>query len=278
MVSYDKEYGVIGSFLEPIPFINNIESRFDSNGAFDWLYNNLQIPIASATMYVLLVFLGIQWMKKREPFKLQQPLQLWNLGLAIFSLCGVLSVFPHLVHGAYKQGLFYSVCLANGTNRNPHVGLWCYIFVISKIFEFIDTAFLVLRKKPVNFLHWYHHASVLLISWYVFGTQSTAIGLWYSGVNYLVHTIMYSYYFLRAMSVPVPSNVALLITILQIAQMILGLFISITAFYQHVILQKQCTSIPYAIYGSIFIYISYCYLFTKLFVGRYVSKGKKKTQ
>lgn len=33
-------------------------------------------------------------------------------------------------------------------------GLWAFLFVLSKIVELGDTAFLVLRKRPIIFLHW----------------------------------------------------------------------------------------------------------------------------
>lgn len=38
------------------------------------------------------------------------------------------------------------------------IGLAAYIFYLSKYYEFVDTFILVLRKKPVIFLHVYHHA------------------------------------------------------------------------------------------------------------------------
>lgn len=39
---------------------------------------------------------------------------------------------------------------------------WNSVFVISKLVELGDTVFLWLDKKPVKFLHWFHHATVLL--------------------------------------------------------------------------------------------------------------------
>ena len=40
------------------------------------------------------------------------------------------------------------------------VGLWVGLFIFSKIPELLDTVFLVLQKKRVIFLHWFHHVTV----------------------------------------------------------------------------------------------------------------------
>jgi hypothetical protein len=42
--------------------------------------------------------------------------------------------------------------------------LW--LFIISKVPETIDTLFIVLRRQQLIFLHWYHHASVLVYCFY----------------------------------------------------------------------------------------------------------------
>ncbi len=42
--------------------------------------------------------------------------------------------------------------------------LW--LFIISKVPETIDTLFIVLRRQQLIFLHWFHHASVLVYCFY----------------------------------------------------------------------------------------------------------------
>lgn len=41
-------------------------------------------------------------------------------------------------------------------------GLWTWLFCLSKLAELGDTIFIVLRKRPLIFLHWYSHLKVLL--------------------------------------------------------------------------------------------------------------------
>ena len=62
----------------------------------------------------------------------------------------------------------------------------------------IDTFFLVIHKKKVLFLHWYHHITVLLYTWYGY-THASPIGVHMTAMNYTVHAVMYGYYFLMAM-------------------------------------------------------------------------------
>ena len=129
------------------------------------------------------------------------------------------------------------MCEANGV-LNPPIGTWRNIFVFSKVFEFIDTAFLVLRKSSLQFLHWYHHITVLVYSWYVLSHSSIATRLWFASINYAIHTLMYSYFAVKSAGLYLPSQIALFITILQILQMFNGLFVNFMFFKE--VLLKVC--------------------------------------
>ena len=64
--------------------------------------------------------------------------------------------------------------------------------------ELGDTIFIVLRKQKLIFLHWYHHITVLIYCWYSF-SQYTAPARWFVVMNFIVHSIMYTYYAFRAL-------------------------------------------------------------------------------
>ena len=96
------------------------------------------------------------------------------------------------------------------------------LFIFSKIPELFDTAFIVLRKKKLLFLHWYHHITVLLYCWDSYASYA-APGLWFIAMNYTVHAIMYFYFFLTACGYR-PSW-APLVTALQISQMAVGVMV-----------------------------------------------------
>lgn len=46
------------------------------------------------------------------------------------------------------------------------------VYCLHKVPELVDTVFIVLRKRPLIFLHWYHHVTVLLFCWSSFATES----------------------------------------------------------------------------------------------------------
>ena len=51
------------------------------------------------------------------------------------------------------------------------------LFIFSKLPELFDTAFLVLQKKKVIFLHWFHHTTVLLYCWHAYHNR-IGPGIW----------------------------------------------------------------------------------------------------
>ena len=126
-----------------------------------------------------------------KPFGLKGPLAVWNLLLALFSFVGFLRTAPHLINFLSRNGFYASVCIPAETNYgNGAVGLWTMLFIWSKVPELFDTAFVILRRKPLLFLHWYHHATVLMYCWHSYATGSSA-GLYFIAMNYGVHALMY---------------------------------------------------------------------------------------
>ena len=53
---------------------------------------------------------------------------------------------------------------------------------------------MVLKKRPLLLLHWFHHASVIAFAWASW-VYATPLALWYGSMNFSVHAVMYSYFF-----------------------------------------------------------------------------------
>ena len=76
---------------------------------------------------------------------------------------------------------------------------------MSKIYEFLDTVFMVLRKRnrQINLLHVYHHASIAYV-WLAVNTRYFPGGdsWWAASLNSLVHVVMYAYYLMATLKIP----------------------------------------------------------------------------
>ena len=152
-------------------------------------------------------------------------------------------------------------------------GFWVMLFIYSKIPELIDTVFIVLRKKPLIFLHWYHHVTVLLFCWSAYSTMA-ASGLYFVAMNYTVHALMYGYYCLQALNVCPKSFPAYLITLSQIAQMFIGTGVCVSCWYYRNQGRTCANDFTNLVAGAL-MYGSYLYLFCEFAVKRYIFPNKK---
>jgi len=256
----------------PLPqFILDIESRFSNLDRSDewfqeyWHYGNY-----GAVAYLVLIYLFKKYMDTREPFELRRPLIVWNGFLSIFSILGAYRLVPAFIQLWSRSTLRETICYA-GFFENGTIGLWTLLFILSKVPELIDTFFLIARKRPLMFLHWYHHATVLMYAFYI-QRDRMAGGAYYSTMNYTVHAIMYTYYFLRACNVRVPKNVAMLITSLQILQMVVGVFVTM---YLWTELGTDCKIHRNNVLAATIMYSTYFFLFARFFVKAYITGGKR---
>lgn len=275
MVEYELQY--VSSPLENIPYFGELQAKFYFPTAREWLYNNWLWTFPLCLVYVLLVFSGKRWMSSRPPYDLRRALFAWNLFLTLFSGLGAITLVPHLIHILWKSGLKESVCKTEAL-YNPHLSLWCFLFVLSKIMELGDTAFVILRKSPLQFLHWYHHITVLIYSFFGLGRPvSSAIGIWFGSMNFSVHFIMYGYYTFKAAGYRVPSSIARCVTIFQLSQMLVALVVNFTAFRSYS-RGEECAIDVDVFYSGMIIYGSYALLFMNFFYQRFIKKGPKATK
>lgn len=227
--------------------------------------------------YVISVFVLPKVLKNsktlRNGLEIGKLMALWNALLSSFSFIAMIGVLRD--YGGYilEVGLAGALCDTKniiGRESRPTF-FWAYWFAISKYAELVDTLLLILKKpsRPVPFLHWYHHATVLLFTWYMCYFHLTA-GSMFILVNSFIHAIMYGYYFLKELGVTPPG--AVLITILQIAQMAFGIVVnSIWAFQYFKGSECSCHNPRAFIFSCTVVYGSYLFLFGKYFVNRYMT-------
>ncbi|KAF2356162.1 ELO family [Trinorchestia longiramus] len=166
----------------------------------DWPLMASPVPtLVLAGSYLIMVKQGPVLMQDRKPFEFRRFLVIYNLAVMMLNLyIGVeLAVVSyHLGYSWFCQPVDYS-------NKPYQVrmaaALWWYY--ISKLVEFCDTLFFIMRKKnnQLTFLHVYHHSTMFTLWWigvkFVAGGSSFLAAM----MNSYVHVIMYLYYGLSAL-------------------------------------------------------------------------------
>ncbi|VDN55887.1 unnamed protein product [Dracunculus medinensis] len=254
--------------VENYTYLMPFERNFDSVSSTKWMQNNWNYSIYYSILYVICIYAGQKLMESRKAFILDQPLFLWNLILAIFSLIGVIRMSPEMWWSITANSWSHSICCASFAQGVT--GFWTETFAMSKLVEFGDTAFIVLRKRPLLFLHWYHHVTVLVYTWHAY-KDHTASGRWFIWMNYTVHAFMYTYYAMRAKGFNLPKWSAMMITVLQILQMVGGVVIGLAVF-RIKLSGQHCQQTWNNLYFSFTIYFSYFLLFINFFYHTYLKK------
>ena len=291
-----------------------VENEFN---ALSWseLFRRLSwLPLLTCAAYCLACVVGVRLMARASaPFSLRGPLRAWNLGLALFSAVGFLRTAPHLIWRAATFGFEASVCEpAEPSFGHGASGLWLLLFVLSKFPELVDTAFIVLKRGDLIFLHWYHHITVLLFCWHSYATHSS-MGMYFcvrslcglagaacagpsrirpvrrkptlpppppspplpQVMNYGVHALMYFYYYLRASGYKPSWD--WIVTALQISQMFAGMAVCGGVAVFKLVLQRPCNVQPNNLLAGGIMYASYAALFIFFAAEKYIT-GKSSLQ
>lgn len=234
------------------------------------------LPFQIVAVYLLVIYSIQHLMKDRKPFQVKTSWCIWNLFLSIFSFCGMMRMLPFLIEEVFfGKGVYHSVCSDAWRYGNGPEGLWTFLFIYSKIPELVDTLFIVLGKRKLIFLHWYHHCTVLLFCWHAYAYASSA-GLWFIAMNYSVHAVMYFYYFLKGLGFRL-SWLAPVVTSMQILQMVAGIFVNVCVYlFMHNGL--PCGVYPVNWYACLGMYFSYFLLFASFALKRYCTTKKQKVK
>ncbi|WWD18240.1 hypothetical protein CI109_102690 [Kwoniella shandongensis] len=176
--------------------------------------------VAAIGTYLLIIFGGRELMKSRKPFKLTVPFQVHNVYLTLGSGLLLALMIEEILPLFLKHGFFWSIC--NPKAFTPRLVTYYMINYYIKYVELIDTVFLVLKKKPLAFLHVFHHAATAILC-YTQLQGETSVQWVVITLNLLVHVIMYYYYYATAGGAKIWWKKYL--TSMQITQFVIDLFI-----------------------------------------------------
>lgn len=179
--------------------------EFAAAGAFRWSHDVPMSwwgwPVGIVIGYFVLNRVLTGLMASRDPVSgaaVKWVLALHNLAISAASLALggylALTIFSRWSAGFTVHDMLCSPEMHH-SDALQFIYWWNYMY---KIWELLDTWFLIVRKKPVIFLHEYHHAATLLLTWVQLEHHSTVqwvpilLNLW-------THVVMYFYYGMAAM-------------------------------------------------------------------------------
>jgi len=155
-------------------------------------------PIPAVTLafiYLIIVTFGPRYMRHREAFHI--PLWIlftYNMSVAILSVYIVEQIVVGIYHRKYN--LLCQPLIVSDDENEMKITKAFWFYFLSKSIEFMDTIFMVLRKRfqQITFLHVFHHVTIFL-AWWIGLTWVPGGQAWFGlFCNSLVHAFMYAYY------------------------------------------------------------------------------------
>ncbi|KAF9270220.1 GNS1/SUR4 membrane protein [Marasmius fiardii PR-910] len=195
--------------------------------------------VTALASYLIIIF-GIQaLMKSRPPQKLNTLFQAHNVILSSGSLLLLVLMLEEILPIVWKHGVFHSICHEDAwTSRMEFYYMINYYF---KYLELLDTVFLAFKKKPLAFLHVFHHSATALLCYSQLEGR-TSISWTVISLNLTVHVLMYYYYYATAGGAKIWWKKYL--TMMQIIQFVIDLFLVYFGTYQHFVFTYRKGVLP----------------------------------
>ncbi|XP_023238488.1 elongation of very long chain fatty acids protein 6-like isoform X2 [Centruroides sculpturatus] len=258
----------------PIPQHYGFETYIDVEDLRPYAAKYWHYSVYLSIIYVAVIHYLQHYMKYRPAFDLRRATVYWNCALALFSICCTVRGITALIYGIKYVPFYYMICDNTIYTRHKGFMFWTALYLLSKVVEFGDTVLIVLRKRNLLFLHWYHHMATLIIIWYGAYREIT-FGYLICYFNVFVHSFMYSYFALKAMNIKMPKKFAMFITTIQILQMAWAVLTSCWVYWL-IINNYECDVSKEALDNVFLLVSSYLILFCKLFYESYIKRCSRK--
>ncbi|KAF6215937.1 hypothetical protein GE061_000274 [Apolygus lucorum] len=237
-----------------------------------WLMVDSPVPTLLYTViYLTIVGIGPRVMEKRKPFHLNWCLVPYNLAMSLLNLY----IGIELLIASTKLKYSYVCQPVKHSNHEEEMrivnAVWWYYF--SKLLEFCDTFFFILRKKEkqLTFLHVYHHSTMFSLWWIGIKWVPSGSTFLPAMVNSFIHVLMYAYYGLSALGPAISKYLwwKKYLTILQLIQFTTALIMGING------IRSGCDFPLWMQYGLVLYMVSFIVLFGNFYAKAYIEKGKR---
>lgn len=194
------------------------------------------------------------------------------------------------LHSLTNRGIISAVPQPTDTGRlwNEGLAFYGWLFYISKYYEFLDTAIILLKGKQSSTLQTYHHMGAC--GCLFVGIKYMSPPIWiFLFFNSFIHALMYTYYTITAFEIRVPKMLKQSLTTAQITQFIVGggsALLHLFVYYKYPSNTPKATSIPcldssaqaFAVWFNVIYLTPLTYLFARFFVKSYLRPGPKTTR
>ncbi|KZS92956.1 GNS1/SUR4 membrane protein [Sistotremastrum niveocremeum HHB9708] len=234
--------------------------------------------------YLVVVFSLKAIMGPFRPLKLTLLFQAHNIILSVGSGLLLALMLEEITPIVWNHGFFYGIC--SQKSWTPRLEFYYLINYYIKYLELIDTVFLALKKKPLAFLHVFHHSATALLCFTQLNGK-TSVSWVPIVLNLTVHVAMYYYYYATAGGRKIWWKKYL--TSMQITQFVIDLFVVYFASYSYFVssyfrdilpARGSCSGTESAAIFGCALLTSYLFLFIHFYIQTYKkpasAKGKGK--
>jgi len=239
-------------------------------------YSSLSLAVVG---YLVGIKMLHEYMKSRKKFDLKNVVITHNAFLCLLSLIMLVGVLYEMTWkildtpaSELVETLFCDPKKKLATG--PQI-VWFYIFYLSKFYEFFDTVIIVLKQKPLIFLHVYHHFITAVLIFVMMDNE--VVVAWIAiAANALVHVPMYYYYAVSAMGINVWWKKY--ITKLQIFQFVADILGNCIGFYYHLTTNFSCSGVIGSWLFGQAILLSFLVLFINFYSKTYKNRKTEKDE
>lgn len=234
------------------------------------LSNGFINVVAIVASYLLTVlYIGPRIMLNRKPLEIKTLIRFYNAAMILVNIYLIKRALVLVDNG---RSFFNCKGVEMDFERVDEIAIITELFLLSRLADFLDTIWFVLRKKHshISFLHVFHHSYVPTVA-YVASRWTPVVpnAMAFPFINSAIHVIMYSYYLLATIPQMRPHLWwKRYLTALQMTQFIVVLIYNIFGFFYF---NQVCGKLQIAsLVGSLISALIFLALFSSFYKKTYI--------